>query len=191
MAHFASIRHPAAILDDLHGKVLNEAYQISKSTVTESVSVQNCKRRGFFSFFFFFLIFCTIRMELNNHLLQPDSSFQQRETKPLCSCNVSHSVAGVFLHRFEYESVQSQTGKQEPKLSKTEGTTPAPQNMSQGQTDLSVKPDNVKIKGLQANVSIPKVRAVTSPNNERPPACACGPRCCARISALHKLATGA
>lgn len=38
MVHFASIRHPAGILDDLHGKVLNEAYQISKSTVTESVS---------------------------------------------------------------------------------------------------------------------------------------------------------
>lgn len=38
MVHFASMRHPAAILDDLHGKVLNEAYQISKSTVTESVS---------------------------------------------------------------------------------------------------------------------------------------------------------
>ena len=37
MVHFASIRHPAAILDDLHGKVLSEAYQISKSTVTESV----------------------------------------------------------------------------------------------------------------------------------------------------------
>lgn len=38
MVHYVSIRHPAAILDDLHGKVLNEAYQISKSTVTESVS---------------------------------------------------------------------------------------------------------------------------------------------------------
>ncbi|XP_036981123.1 transmembrane protein KIAA1109 homolog isoform X1 [Acanthopagrus latus] len=87
MVHFASIRHPAAILDDLHGKVLNEAYQISKSTVTES----------------------------------------------------------------------SQTGKQEHKLSKTEGTTPGSLNISHGQTDLSVKPDNVKIKGLQANVSIPKV----------------------------------
>uniref|UniRef100_A0A3Q3G3A6 Bridge-like lipid transfer protein family member 1 n=1 Tax=Labrus bergylta TaxID=56723 RepID=A0A3Q3G3A6_9LABR len=85
MVHFVSIRHPAAILDDLHGKVLNEAYQISKSTVTESVS------------------------------------------------------------------------KQEHKLSKTEGTTPGSLNISQGQTDLSVKPDNVKIKGLQANVSIPKV----------------------------------
>ncbi|XP_053700675.1 bridge-like lipid transfer protein family member 1 isoform X3 [Synchiropus splendidus] len=87
MVHFVSIRHPAAILDDLHGKVLNEAYQISKSTVTES----------------------------------------------------------------------SQAGKQEHKLSKTEGTTPGSLNISHGQTDLSVKPDNVKIKGLQANVSIPKV----------------------------------
>lgn len=55
MVHFASIRHPAAILDDLHGKVLNEAYQISKSTVTESVSVENCKHRVFlFSFFLSF-----------------------------------------------------------------------------------------------------------------------------------------
>ncbi|XP_061651565.1 bridge-like lipid transfer protein family member 1 [Phyllopteryx taeniolatus] len=87
MVHFASIRHPAAILDDLHGKVLNEAYQISKSTVTES----------------------------------------------------------------------SQAIKQEHKLSKTEGTTHGSLNSSHGQTDLSVKPDNVKIKGLQANVSIPKV----------------------------------
>lgn len=40
MVHFASIRHPATILDDLHGKVLNEAYQISKSTVTDSVSTK-------------------------------------------------------------------------------------------------------------------------------------------------------
>lgn len=69
-------------------------------------------------------------------------------------------------HRFEYGSTQSQTGKQEHKLSKTEGTTPGSLNISHGQTDLSVKPDNVKIKGLQANVSIPKVRAMT-PNNER------------------------
>ncbi|KAG9339853.1 hypothetical protein JZ751_022356 [Albula glossodonta] len=79
MVHFASIRHPASILDDLHGKVLNEAYQISKSTVSDST-----------------------------------------------------------------------TGKPEQKTTKPEGTTP-------GQTDLSVKPDNVKIKGLQANVTIPKV----------------------------------
>lgn len=56
---------------------------------------------------------------------------------------------------------QSQTGKQEPKLSKTEGTTPGSLNIGQGQTDLSVKSDNVKIKGLQANVSIPKVKTTT------------------------------
>ncbi|MEQ2208928.1 hypothetical protein XENOCAPTIV_019693, partial [Xenoophorus captivus] len=93
MVHFASIRHPAGILDDLHSKVLNEAYQISKSTVTES----------------------------------------------------------------------SQTVKPEQKLSKTEGTTLT----SNGQTELSIKPDNVKIKGLQANVSIPKVRPVTQ-NDMRP-----------------------
>ncbi|XP_029683365.1 bridge-like lipid transfer protein family member 1 isoform X11 [Takifugu rubripes] len=86
MVHFASIRHPATILDDLHGKVLNEAYQISKSTVTDS----------------------------------------------------------------------SQTGKQEPKLVK-EGPDATLLNISHGPTDLSVKPDNVKIKGLQANVSVPKV----------------------------------
>lgn len=40
MVHFVSIRHPTVILDDLHGKVLNDAYQISKSTVTEAVSKQ-------------------------------------------------------------------------------------------------------------------------------------------------------
>uniref|UniRef100_A0A8C7RE07 KIAA1109 n=1 Tax=Oncorhynchus mykiss TaxID=8022 RepID=A0A8C7RE07_ONCMY len=94
MVHYVSIRHPAAILDDLHGMVLNEAYQISKSTVTESSSA-----------------------------------------------------------------------KQEHKLSKTEGTTGS-LNMPHGQTDLKVKPDNVKIKGLQANVSIPKVTSF-------PPDCTC------------------
>ncbi len=57
-------------------------------------------------------------------------------------------------HCFGSGSTQSQTGKQEHKLSKTEGTTPGSLNMSHGQTDLSVKPDNVKIKGLQANVSL-------------------------------------
>lgn len=40
MVHFASMRHPATILDDLHGKVLNEAYQISKSTVADSVRTE-------------------------------------------------------------------------------------------------------------------------------------------------------
>lgn len=63
---------------------------------------------------------------------------------------------------------QSQTGKQEPKLAKTEATNPTTINISHGPTDLSVKPDNVKIKGLQANVSIPKVRVMTL-NNDRPP----------------------
>ncbi|XP_056616066.1 bridge-like lipid transfer protein family member 1 isoform X1 [Triplophysa dalaica] len=86
MVHFASVRHPASILDDLHGKVLNEVYQISKSTVSESSAA-----------------------------------------------------------------------KSEHKISKTEGTTPGSLGMPHGQTDLSVKPDNVKIKGLQANVTIPKV----------------------------------
>ncbi|XP_052427771.1 bridge-like lipid transfer protein family member 1 isoform X8 [Carassius gibelio] len=86
MAHFASIRHPASILDDLHGKVLNEVYQISKSTVSES-----------------------------------------------------------------------STAKPEHKISKTEGTTPGSLSTPHGQTDLSIKPDNVKIKGLQANVTVPKV----------------------------------
>ncbi|XP_028809537.1 bridge-like lipid transfer protein family member 1 isoform X2 [Denticeps clupeoides] len=82
MVHFVSVRHPASILDDLHGRVLTEAYQISKSTVTESNSA-----------------------------------------------------------------------KPEHKISKTD----TPASMTHGQTDLSVKPDNVKIKGLQANVTIPKV----------------------------------
>ncbi|XP_063040632.1 bridge-like lipid transfer protein family member 1 isoform X4 [Engraulis encrasicolus] len=84
MVHFASIRHPASILDDLHGRVLNEAYQFSKSSLAEAS--------------------------------QP---------------------------------------KPEHKLSKTE--TPASMTTTHGQTDLSVKPDNVKIKGLQANVTVPKV----------------------------------
>ncbi|XP_073775872.1 bridge-like lipid transfer protein family member 1 isoform X50 [Danio rerio] len=86
MVHFASFRHPASILDDLHGKVLNEVYQISKSTVSESSAA-----------------------------------------------------------------------KQEHKISKTEGTTPGSLSTPHGQTDLSIKPDNVKIKGLQANVTVPKV----------------------------------
>ncbi|XP_072563835.1 bridge-like lipid transfer protein family member 1 isoform X4 [Paramormyrops kingsleyae] len=87
MVHFVSIRHPAAILDDLHGRVLNEAYQISKSTVLDSQS----------------------------------------------------------------------SGKHEHKSAKTEGTTLGSLTSPPGQTDLSAKQDNVKIKGLQANVSIPKV----------------------------------
>uniref|UniRef100_A0A3P8TGX1 KIAA1109 n=1 Tax=Amphiprion percula TaxID=161767 RepID=A0A3P8TGX1_AMPPE len=110
MVHFASIRHPAAILDDLHGKVLNEAYQISKSTVTESVS------------------------------------------------------------------------KQEHKLSKTEGTTPGSLNISHGQTDLSVKPDNVKIKGLQANVSIPKVNLCLLQASVEEGSPSCSSKCVTHVS---------
>nr|XP_033498960.1 transmembrane protein KIAA1109 homolog [Epinephelus lanceolatus] len=112
MVHFASIRHPAAILDDLHGKVLNEAYQISKSTVTES----------------------------------------------------------------------SQTGKQEHKLSKTEGTTPGSLNITHGQTDLSIKPDNVKIKGLQANVSIPKVNLCLLQASVEEGSPSCSSKCVTHVS---------
>ncbi|XP_069049556.1 bridge-like lipid transfer protein family member 1 isoform X2 [Lepisosteus oculatus] len=86
MVHFASNRHPASILDDLHSKVLNEAYQISKSTVSDS-----------------------------------------------------------------------STEKHDSRGSKMEGAVPGSTNTGHGQTDLSAKQDNVKIKGLQANVSIPKV----------------------------------
>ncbi|XP_058888337.1 bridge-like lipid transfer protein family member 1 isoform X4 [Acipenser ruthenus] len=86
MVHFASNRHPASILDDLHGKVLSEAYQISKSTVSDSVST-----------------------------------------------------------------------KHESRGSKVENAAPGSTNSGNMQTDLSANQDNVKIKGLQANVSIPKV----------------------------------
>lgn len=73
------------------------------------------------------------------------------------------STIGCLTDPFPADSgpTQSQTGKQEPKLVKTEGPDPTLLNMSHGATDLSVKPDNVKIKGLQANVSVPKVRAMT------------------------------
>ncbi|KAM4723529.1 LOW QUALITY PROTEIN: bridge-like lipid transfer protein family member 1 [Anableps anableps] len=108
MVHFASIRHPAAILDDLHGKVLNEAYQISKSTVTES----------------------------------------------------------------------SQAAKQEQKLSKTEGATLT----SNGQTELSIKPDNVKIKGLQANVSIPKVNLCLLQASVEEGSPSCSTKCVPHVS---------
>ncbi|MED6277141.1 hypothetical protein CHARACLAT_010300, partial [Characodon lateralis] len=108
MVHFASIRHPAGILDDLHSKVLNEAYQISKSTVAES----------------------------------------------------------------------SQTVKLEQKLSKTEGTTLT----SNGQTELSIKPDNVKIKGLQANVSIPKVNLCLLQASVEEGSPSCSSKCVPHVS---------
>uniref|UniRef100_A0A3Q2U1G3 Bridge-like lipid transfer protein family member 1 middle region domain-containing protein n=1 Tax=Fundulus heteroclitus TaxID=8078 RepID=A0A3Q2U1G3_FUNHE len=103
MVHFASIRHPAGILDDLHSKVLNEAYQISKSTVSESAA------------------------------------------------------------------------KQEQNLSKTEATTNGP-------TEPSVKPDNVKIKGLQANVSIPKVNLCLLQASVEEGSPSCSTKCVPHVS---------
>ncbi|XP_063776332.1 bridge-like lipid transfer protein family member 1 isoform X2 [Pseudophryne corroboree] len=83
MVHFTSTRHPAAIVDDLHTKVLKEAVQNSKTTFSENSS-------------------------------KPDN-----------------------------------------KLSKPENDVKGSTN--QTQTKTAVTQDNVKIKGLQANVSIPKV----------------------------------
>ncbi|XP_051784339.1 bridge-like lipid transfer protein family member 1 isoform X3 [Erpetoichthys calabaricus] len=86
LVHFANNQHPASILDYLHAKVLHEAYQISKSTVSDSSSM-----------------------------------------------------------------------KHESRGSKTDSTAPTCTNSGHVQNDLSTKQDNVKIKGLQANVSIPKM----------------------------------
>ncbi|XP_036089345.1 transmembrane protein KIAA1109 homolog isoform X3 [Rousettus aegyptiacus] len=86
MAHCASARHPAAIVDDLHAKVLRAAVQSSKTTFSENLS----------------------------------SKQDVRGTK------TEHSTVGT--------------------------TRPAP-----AQTDLAGKQGNVTIRGLQANVSIPKV----------------------------------
>lgn len=44
MVHCASTRHPAAIVDDLHAKVLREAVQNSKTTFSENV--RTCKFSG-------------------------------------------------------------------------------------------------------------------------------------------------
>ncbi|XP_063776338.1 bridge-like lipid transfer protein family member 1 isoform X8 [Pseudophryne corroboree] len=84
MVHFTSTRHPAAIVDDLHTKVLKEAVQNSKTTFSEN-----------------------------------------------------------------------QSSKPDNKLSKPENDVKGSTN--QTQTKTAVTQDNVKIKGLQANVSIPKV----------------------------------
>lgn len=47
MVHCASTRHPAAIVDDLHCKVLREAVQNSKTSFSENVrALLNCKRLG-------------------------------------------------------------------------------------------------------------------------------------------------
>ncbi|KAM9329723.1 bridge-like lipid transfer protein family member 1 [Gastrophryne carolinensis] len=84
MVHFTSTRHPAAIVDDLHTKVLKEAVQNSKTTFSENLS-----------------------------------------------------------------------SKQDIKLAKPENQVKGSTN--QTQTKSVPSQDNVKIKGLQANVSIPKV----------------------------------
>ncbi|ELW62631.1 hypothetical protein TREES_T100015065 [Tupaia chinensis] len=86
MVHCASTRHPAAIVDDLHAKVLREAVQNSKTTFSENLS-----------------------------------------------------------------------SKQDVRGTKTEPPTIGTTNQGQAQTNLTMKQDNVTIKGLQANVSIPKV----------------------------------
>lgn len=84
MVHFTSTRHPAAIVDDLHTKVLKEAVQNSKTTFSENLS-----------------------------------------------------------------------SKQDNKLAKPETQVKGGTNQTQAKAVLTQ--DNVKIKGLQANVSIPKV----------------------------------
>ncbi|KAK2498556.1 hypothetical protein MC885_009049 [Smutsia gigantea] len=81
-----STRHPAAIVDDLHAKVLREAVQNSKTTFSENLS-----------------------------------------------------------------------SKQDIRGTKTEHPPLGTTNQGQAQTNLTMKQDNVTIKGLQANVSIPKV----------------------------------
>lgn len=46
MAHCASTRHPAAIVDDLHAKVLRAAVQSSKTTFSENVRTFRSVERG-------------------------------------------------------------------------------------------------------------------------------------------------
>ncbi|XP_054419437.1 bridge-like lipid transfer protein family member 1 isoform X3 [Pteronotus mesoamericanus] len=86
MVHYASTRHPAAIVDDLHAKVLREAVQNSKTTFSENLS----------------------------------SRQDVRGTK------AEHPAMGTT-------------------------------HEGQTQTSLTMKQDSVTIKGLQANVSVPKI----------------------------------
>ncbi|XP_078396140.1 bridge-like lipid transfer protein family member 1 isoform X10 [Cetorhinus maximus] len=86
MVHFSSTWHPASIVDDLHAKVLKEAYLNSKSASSELT-----------------------------------------------------------------------TAKHEGRASKIENGTTGITKSGQTRTNTETKQDNVKIKGLQANVSIPKV----------------------------------
>ncbi|XP_067849377.1 bridge-like lipid transfer protein family member 1 isoform X4 [Heptranchias perlo] len=99
MVHFASIWHPAAIVDDLHAKVLKEALLNSKSASSESTAA-----------------------------------------------------------------------KHEGRASKIENGTTGITKSGQTQTNPAAKQDNVKIKGLQANVSIPKVNlCLLQASVEEPP----------------------
>ncbi|XP_063271495.1 bridge-like lipid transfer protein family member 1 isoform X3 [Prinia subflava] len=86
MVHCASSRHPAAIVDDLHCKVLRDAVQNSKTSFSENLS-----------------------------------------------------------------------SKQDIRGTKIDATTTGTTNQGPAQTSLSLKQDNVTIKGLQANVTVPKV----------------------------------
>ncbi|XP_038648309.1 transmembrane protein KIAA1109 homolog isoform X10 [Scyliorhinus canicula] len=99
MVHFSSIWHPAAIVDDLHAKVLKEAYLNSKSATSELA-----------------------------------------------------------------------TSKHEGRTSKMENGTTGITKSGQTRTNPETKQDNVKIKGLQANVSIPKVNlCLLQASVEKPP----------------------
>ncbi|XP_041436679.1 KIAA1109 L homeolog isoform X7 [Xenopus laevis] len=86
LVHFTSTRHPAAIVDDLHSKVLTEAVQNSKTTFSENLSA-----------------------------------------------------------------------KPETKTSKPENNVMGTTTQGQNPTKPILKQEKVKIKGLQANVTIPKV----------------------------------
>ncbi|GCC34930.1 hypothetical protein chiPu_0013407 [Chiloscyllium punctatum] len=99
MVHFSSIWHPAAIVDDLHAKVLKEAYLNSKSASSELT-----------------------------------------------------------------------TSRHEGRVSKIENGATGMTKTGQTQSNPASKQDNVKIKGLQANVSIPKVNlCLLQASVEKPP----------------------
>ncbi|XP_043529975.1 transmembrane protein KIAA1109 homolog isoform X5 [Chiloscyllium plagiosum] len=99
MVHFSSIWHPAAIVDDLHAKVLKEAYLNSKSASSELT-----------------------------------------------------------------------TSRHEGRGSKIENGATGMTKTGQTQSNPASKQDNVKIKGLQANVSIPKVNlCLLQASVEKPP----------------------
>jgi len=50
------------------------------------------------------------------------------------------------------------SSKQDIRGTKIDATTTGTTNQGPAQTNLSLKQDNVTIKGLQANVTVPKVR---------------------------------